>query len=137
MEEDRDRDFSEKRRGGWARLIRKVWLADPELCEKCGARLKIVAAISSPQQDDLIEAILRSREEWSPPWLRRARLDIFRLQRIPPRPPIWKVFLPSWVMAEPLEASTGERRKRSGWDCPWKKGKLRLLAILSRFQSLN
>ncbi len=72
MEEDRDSDFSEKKRGGWARLIRKVWLADPELCEKCGARLKIVAAISSPQQDDLIEAILRSREEWSPPWLRRA-----------------------------------------------------------------
>ena len=34
--------------------------------------MKIVSAISSPQQDDLIEAILKSREEWSPPWSRRA-----------------------------------------------------------------
>ena len=34
--------------------------------------MKMIAAISSPQQDDVIEAILRARNEWSPPWQRRA-----------------------------------------------------------------
>ena len=29
-----------------------------------------MAAISSPAQDHVIEKILRSRNEWDPPWLR-------------------------------------------------------------------
>ena len=32
--------------------------------------MKILAAISSPAQDDVIERILRARGEWDPPWLR-------------------------------------------------------------------
>ena len=71
IEEDWDTDFLKKRRRGWAQLIRKVWLCDPELCDKCGARMKVVSALSSPVQDDLIEAILKARGEWSPPWLGR------------------------------------------------------------------
>jgi hypothetical protein len=65
------------RRRSWARLIRKVWLEDPELCQRCGERMKILAAIS-PAQDGVIEKILRARGEWDPPWLRA------RLARGPP-----------------------------------------------------
>ncbi len=32
--------------------------------------MKILAAISSPAQDEVIERILRARGEWDPPWLR-------------------------------------------------------------------
>ena len=37
--------------------------------------MKILAAISSPEQDDVIERILRARGQWDPPWkrVRRAR----------------------------------------------------------------
>ena len=40
--------FVEERRRNWARLIRKTWLSDPELCPSCGQRMKVIAAISSP-----------------------------------------------------------------------------------------
>ena len=66
------------RRRNWARLIRKVWLEDPELCPQCGETMKILAAIPSPAQDEVIEKILRARGEWDPPWLRA------RLPRGPP-----------------------------------------------------
>ena len=39
-----------------------VYLDDPELCSGCGERMKIVAAITSPDQDDVIEAVLRALE---------------------------------------------------------------------------
>lgn len=58
------------RRRNWARLIRQVWLDDPELWPKCGETMKLFAAISSPAQDEVIEKILRARGEWDPPWLR-------------------------------------------------------------------
>src|SRR5881397_3010691 len=32
--------FVRVRRRSWARLIQKVWLDDPELCPKCGERMK-------------------------------------------------------------------------------------------------
>jgi hypothetical protein len=32
--------------------------------------MKVLAAISSPAQDQVIEKILRARGEWDPPWLR-------------------------------------------------------------------
>jgi hypothetical protein len=32
--------------------------------------MKILAAITSPGQDDVSEKILRARAEWQPPWLR-------------------------------------------------------------------
>jgi hypothetical protein len=62
-------EFVRVRRRNWARLIRRVWLADPELCPRCGKRMQVVAAISHPAQDDVIEKILRSLNLWDPPWL--------------------------------------------------------------------
>ena len=41
---------------------------DPELCAQCGSKLEVLAAISSPAQDDVIEKILKCRGEWRPPW---------------------------------------------------------------------
>ena len=52
-------EFTANRRRNWARLIAKVYLCDPERCPSCGERMKIVAAISSPHQDEVIEKILR------------------------------------------------------------------------------
>ena len=68
---DDDTDASRERRYRWARLIARTWLEDPSLCPTCGKEMKILAAISSPAQDDVIERILRSRGGWDPPWKRR------------------------------------------------------------------
>jgi hypothetical protein len=70
--EDTDTGFTRARKRGWAHLIRKVWLEDPEQCEKCGGTMKIVSALSGPVQDDAIRAILESTGQWDPPWNRRA-----------------------------------------------------------------
>ena len=40
----------------WARLIAKVYLADPLLCPKCNGQMKVIAFI---EQDDVIYKILR------------------------------------------------------------------------------
>jgi ribosomal protein S27E len=69
--EEEESGFVRLRRRSWARLIQKVWMEDPELCPRCGERMKVLAAISSPAQDDVIEKILRARGEWDPPWLCR------------------------------------------------------------------
>ena len=69
--EEEDSHFVKVRKRNWARLIKKVWLSDPELCPKCGSKLVVIAAISHPAQDDVIEAMLRHRGEWSPPWLKQ------------------------------------------------------------------
>ncbi len=52
-------------------MVGKVWLDDPEQCEKCGGTMKVVCALFSPQQDDVIRAILESNGQWNPPWDRR------------------------------------------------------------------
>jgi hypothetical protein len=41
--------------------------------------MKIISALTSPHQDDVIERILRARGEWNPPWLRERKI------RDPPR----------------------------------------------------
>ncbi len=46
-------------------------LDDPEQCEKCGGTMKVVSALFSPQQDDVIRAILESNGQWNHPWDRR------------------------------------------------------------------
>jgi hypothetical protein len=56
----------------WAKLISKVYLCDPELCVSCGERMRIIAAITSPHQDDVIERVLKHLKNWAPPW-KRAR----------------------------------------------------------------
>jgi len=48
------------RKRNWARLIKKVWLEDPSLCPRCGKPLQVIAAISSPAQDEVIEKILKA-----------------------------------------------------------------------------
>ncbi len=63
-------EFLKVRRRNWARLIHRTWHEDPSLCPSCGNAMKIVSAISSPAQDDVIEKVLRARGEWAPPWLK-------------------------------------------------------------------
>lgn len=36
--------------------------------------MRVVAAISSPAQDDVIERILKSRGDWDPPWMRPRKI---------------------------------------------------------------
>jgi hypothetical protein len=67
-EEEEETEFVRVRKRNWARLIRKVWLQDPELCPRCGSRMSVIAALASPHQDEAIEEILRCRGEWAPPW---------------------------------------------------------------------
>jgi hypothetical protein len=83
-EEEEESEFVKIRKGNWARLMRKVWMDDPELCPRCGSKLEVLSAISSPAQDGVIEKILKSRNEWSPPWERERQprgppkqLDLF------------------------------------------------------------
>ena len=70
---EEESEFTRDRRRNWAKLIAKVFLCDPELCPSCGERMKIVAAISSPQQDEVIEKILRHLKLWAPPWKRERK----------------------------------------------------------------
>ncbi len=35
--------------------------------------MRVLAAIHSPHQDDVIEKILRHRGQWDPPWTRQRR----------------------------------------------------------------
>jgi hypothetical protein len=78
--EEGESEFVRLRRRSWARLIARTYLENPELCARCQEPMKILAAISSPAQDAAIEAILRTRGEWDPPWKRQ------RKARSPPRP---------------------------------------------------
>ena len=79
IDADEDSEFVQLRRQSWARLIARTWLVAPSFCDGCGKPMKAISAISSPEQDDVIERILRARDEWDPPWLRERRV------RGPPR----------------------------------------------------
>ena len=79
--------FVRLRRKNWARLIAKTYLEDPSLCPSCGQEMRIVAALTSPHQDQVIEKILRWRGEWDPPWRRS------RKARGPPPAPGTKIEL--------------------------------------------
>ena len=57
-------DFRRHAKRAWARLIRKVWAADPLACPKCGGRLRIISFIEDPA---VIEKILRHLKLWNPP----------------------------------------------------------------------
>ncbi len=72
-EEAQDDESLRARKRTWAKLIAKTWLEDPELCRTCGQPMKIIALISSPQQDDLIEKLLRHLNRWDPPWKRQRK----------------------------------------------------------------
>ncbi len=47
---------SAESRASWARLIRKIYEADPLVCKKCGSAMKILAVITNP---DEVKNILR------------------------------------------------------------------------------
>ena len=51
-------DFSKQARSTWARLIRKIFEADPLICS-CGTRMRIVSFITDPR---VVDRILRHRE---------------------------------------------------------------------------
>jgi hypothetical protein len=57
-------DFRRHCKRAWARLIRKVWAADPLACPKCGGRLRIIGFIDYPS---VIEKILRHLKLWDTP----------------------------------------------------------------------
>ena len=70
---EEDSEFVRLRRKNWARLIVKIWQVEPELCACCGEKMRVIAAITHPHQDDVIERILKSTGQWDPPWLREPR----------------------------------------------------------------
>jgi hypothetical protein len=59
-------------RRSWARLIKKVYEADPLICPRCKGPLKIISLIDTPK---VIEKILRHLKLWDRP------------ERAPPPPP--------------------------------------------------
>ena len=63
-QDEQDSDFLRGRRRSWARLIARTWREDPSLCNSCGQPMKIIAALSSPHQDDVIERVLRYLHLW-------------------------------------------------------------------------
>jgi hypothetical protein len=70
--QEEDSQFLRNRKRSWAKLIAKVWLDDPSLCRSCKKPMKIVAAIA-PEQEDVIERILRHLHLWDPPWKRQRK----------------------------------------------------------------
>ena len=52
-------DCSKEARSTWARLLRKIFEADPLTCGACGARMRIVSFITDPR---VIDRILRHRQ---------------------------------------------------------------------------
>jgi len=52
-------DLCREARSTWARLIRKIFEADPLTCAACGARMRIVSFITDPR---VIDRILRHRQ---------------------------------------------------------------------------
>ncbi len=71
--EEEESDFLKLRKRSWARLIAKVYLENPALCTSCSQQMKVISALTSPHQDEVIEKILRARGEWDPPWSRERR----------------------------------------------------------------
>jgi hypothetical protein len=72
--EGEEGEFLRIRRRNWARLIAKVWHTDPRVCPRCGKTMRVIAAISSPAQDDVIEKILKALKLWDPPWKRPRKI---------------------------------------------------------------
>lgn len=57
---DGDSDFVRARKASWARLIRRIYEADPLLCPRCGETFEILAVISEPPVIDRILRHLRT-----------------------------------------------------------------------------
>jgi hypothetical protein len=56
-------EFAARARATWARLIRKVYEADPLECPKCKGPMRIIALIEDP---GVIRRILEHLGQWAP-----------------------------------------------------------------------
>jgi hypothetical protein len=61
---DSGEEFARGRRRSWARLIKKVYEADPLVCPRCSGPLKIISLIGDGR---VIEKILRHLKLWDRP----------------------------------------------------------------------
>jgi len=61
---DSAEEFARARRRAWARLIKKVYEADPLVCPRCSGPLKIISLIGDTA---VIEKILRHLKLWDRP----------------------------------------------------------------------
>jgi len=57
-------EFVKGHRSTWARLIARVYAADPLTSPRCGGRMRIMAFIQDPA---VIQKILRHLGQWDPP----------------------------------------------------------------------
>ena len=57
-------EFARGRRRAWARLIKKVYEADPLVCPRCSGPVKIISLIGDAP---VIEKILRHLKLWDRP----------------------------------------------------------------------
>jgi hypothetical protein len=56
-------EFAQRAKAAWARLIRKVYEADPLQCPKCKAPMRVIALIEDP---GVIRRILEHLGLWAP-----------------------------------------------------------------------
>ena len=61
---DSPAELARERRRSWARLIKKVYEADPLVCPRCSGPLKIISLIGD---GTVIEKILRHLKLWDRP----------------------------------------------------------------------
>jgi len=61
---DSEEEFARARRRSWARLIKKVYEANPLICPRCSGPLKIISLIGD---SPVIEKILRHLKLWERP----------------------------------------------------------------------
>ena len=61
---DSSEEFARGPRRSWARLIKKVYEADPPVCPRCSGPLKIISRIGD---GPVIEKILRHLKLWNRP----------------------------------------------------------------------
>jgi len=62
-------EFAQRAKAAWARLIRKVYEADPLECPKCKGPMRVIALIEDP---GVVRAILVHLGRWEPKALERA-----------------------------------------------------------------
>ncbi len=67
-------EFAARARAAWARLIRKVYEADPLECQRCKGPMRVIALIDDPHA---VRCILDHLGRWQPE----------AMERSPPVPP--------------------------------------------------
>ena len=56
-------EFASRAKATWARLIRKVYEADPLVCPKCNGPMRVIALIDDPA---VVRRILEHLGRWAP-----------------------------------------------------------------------